>query len=160
MTGLFRYRSHTGLAALVLTLWLPSTAAAQTNLLQSIRRETETLRNAAPERFQVRDGVGDGAKKGALIGLGIGLGVGVIGFAAACAEDDSFLDFCSGQGFLLMTGVFGGYGAGIGAGIGLVADALHDGRRDVWRKQIGKAEAGLAPVVSPRISGMRIGIRW
>ena len=160
MSDRFRFRAHTGLAAILLTLWLPLPAAAQTDLLRSIRHEKETLQNAAPERFQVRDGLGDGTKRGALIGLGIGLGFGAVVFAGTCAEEGDFLDFCSVPGLLLMTGVFGGIGTGIGAGVGLVADALHDGRRDVWRKQIGKSQMGLAPVVSPRISGMRIGIRW
>ena len=53
MTRRFRFCAQTGLAALLLTLCLPSTAAAQTNLLQSIRTETETLRTAAPEHFQL-----------------------------------------------------------------------------------------------------------
>jgi hypothetical protein len=52
MTRRFRFYSPAGLAIL-LTLWLPSSAAAQNDFLQSIRTETETLRTAAPGRFEV-----------------------------------------------------------------------------------------------------------
>ena len=97
-------------------------------------RKTNALSMSDVQRIErsYRDPVTDGLKHGALAGLVIGATLGVIGASSDCGNRDTFLNFCSPEGFLVVGGLLGGYGAGIGAAIGVTSDALIQSRRLIW----------------------------
>jgi hypothetical protein len=117
---------------------------------------------AAADVRLIQERQADSKKDKTLLGLAIGAGGGLLlGGVLAGALDESGSDLSSVESAAL----FAAIGAGAGAGLGALFDGLNPGKPRVVYRAAGFAGAGLgtvriAPVVTPRMKGVAVGISF